>query len=286
MARYDTVVSADGTTIGYRESGDGPGVALIHGGLQAAQNLSRLAAALSGAFRVYVPDRRGRGRSGPFGPEYGLAREAEDVDALLKKTGARRVFGLSSGALVALYAAQTLPGIEKLAVYEPPLSVGGVDPAAWAPRYERDMERGDLAAAMVTAIQGTGDIGPMRYTPRALLVPLMRLAIRADAEKSARAGRVALRDLIPTVHYDAQLQRESRRIVGALAAIRCTVLLLGGDRSHRALRAVLDELALLLPHAQLARLAGVGHVAADDVGRPKEVASRLKDFFRDEPGQG
>jgi pimeloyl-ACP methyl ester carboxylesterase len=55
------VVSADGTAIGYRRTGHGPAVILLHGGLQSGQNLARLAEALSGSFDVIVPDRRPRG---------------------------------------------------------------------------------------------------------------------------------------------------------------------------------------------------------------------------------
>jgi pimeloyl-ACP methyl ester carboxylesterase len=55
------VRSADGTTIGYREYGNGPGLILLHGGMKAAQHLSRLARALGEDLRVYVPDPRGRG---------------------------------------------------------------------------------------------------------------------------------------------------------------------------------------------------------------------------------
>lgn len=36
-----TVTSQDGTTIGYRELGDGPGIIAIHGGMQAAQNFMK-----------------------------------------------------------------------------------------------------------------------------------------------------------------------------------------------------------------------------------------------------
>lgn len=54
-----TVTSADGTTIGYRRLGSGPGVVLLSGGFLAAQHYMDLAGALSGAFTVYVVDRRG-----------------------------------------------------------------------------------------------------------------------------------------------------------------------------------------------------------------------------------
>jgi len=53
-----SVVSKDGTAIGYRQMGDGPGVILFHGGANASQSYSKLGAALSDAFTVYIPDRR------------------------------------------------------------------------------------------------------------------------------------------------------------------------------------------------------------------------------------
>lgn len=56
-------------------------------------------------FRLYVPDRRGRGMSGPYSKDQGLDDEVEDVEALLRETGAHYVFGLSAGAVIALEAA-------------------------------------------------------------------------------------------------------------------------------------------------------------------------------------
>ena len=117
-----TLTAADGTMIGYRKLGSGPGVVLLSAGLLAAQHYMSLAEALSDAFTVYVMDRRGRGLSGPPGDRYSMARKCEDVEALLAATGARLVFGHSSGALVALMAALTLPQVDKVAVYRPPLS--------------------------------------------------------------------------------------------------------------------------------------------------------------------
>ena len=49
------MTSRDGTTIGYRQLGHGPGVIAVHGGMQAAQNLMKLALALADSFTVYLP---------------------------------------------------------------------------------------------------------------------------------------------------------------------------------------------------------------------------------------
>lgn len=114
------VRSADGTTIGYRQRGCGPGLILMHGGMQASQHLMKLADALCTDFRVYVPDRRGRGLSGPYGDGFGMQQEIEDLQALVTATGASRVFGLSSGALVTLRTALVTPSLDRIALYEPP----------------------------------------------------------------------------------------------------------------------------------------------------------------------
>lgn len=69
-----TVTSKDGTTIGYRQLGQGPGVVMLHGAMESAQSHMQLATALADAFTVYLPDRRGRGLSGPFGADTACRR--------------------------------------------------------------------------------------------------------------------------------------------------------------------------------------------------------------------
>jgi pimeloyl-ACP methyl ester carboxylesterase len=100
-----SVVSADGTRIGYRRLGQGPSVILLHGGVNASQHMMKLAPALADAYTVYLPDRRGRGMSGAFGPTYGIQREDEDLAAMVHHTGAECVFGSANGGLFALHGA-------------------------------------------------------------------------------------------------------------------------------------------------------------------------------------
>src|ERR1700738_3715419 len=106
-----SVTSRDGTTIGYRQLGQGPGVVVLHGAMESGTSHLQLARQLASSFTVYLPDRRGRGLSGPFGIDYSIRREVEDLSALLAETGAGRVLGVSSGALITLRGALTLPAL-------------------------------------------------------------------------------------------------------------------------------------------------------------------------------
>jgi len=199
------VRSADGTIIGYQRVGTGPGVVLVHGAGQSSGNLMRLAGALAAAFTLYVPDRRGRGSSGPYGEFHGLVTEIEDLSAVLEDCGACRVFGLSSGAVIAIEAARGRPDITKLALYEPPLTCGGVVHGDWAPRYERLLQAGKPGAALVTVLKATADrTSVLRWIPQPPLVAALDFALKRTADRPVPDGVMSPRELIPTVRYDAQ----------------------------------------------------------------------------------
>jgi pimeloyl-ACP methyl ester carboxylesterase len=137
------ITSRDGT-VGDRQFGHGPGIIAIQGGMQAAQNFTKLAEALSDLFTAYVPDRRGRGSSGPPGDHYSIRSECEDIAALLSLTGSHNVFGLRASALIALQAALTLPTIRKAAIFGPPLLVNHSTPIDWLARYDQEIAEGRL----------------------------------------------------------------------------------------------------------------------------------------------
>jgi pimeloyl-ACP methyl ester carboxylesterase len=276
-----SVISKDGTTIGYRQTGHGPGLLLVHGAMQTSQSFSKLAASLCDAFTVYVSDRRGRGLSGPFGDNYGMEREVDDIEAILHKTGARNIFGLSSGALIALQAALALSSVRKVALYEPPLATNNaLSPMAWVPRYEQELARGDLAAAMVASIAGTSDPSLFTALPRFILVPLIRLALKASAKKVG-TEHALLGTLIPTVHFDTLLVAEMAGTIEKFRAVRSEVLLMGGSRSVAYLPLALNALNSALPNARRVELSGLGHLAADNGGAPERVADELRRFFKD-----
>jgi pimeloyl-ACP methyl ester carboxylesterase len=280
----DAVRSEDGTTIGYRQFGAGPGLVLVHGGLQTSLNFVKLAELLADAFTVYVPDRRGRGLSGPCGETYGMKTECDDLNALLCKTGAHNVFGLSSGALIALQAAYQFSAIHMVALYEPPLPLDDdPSPPAWVTRYEREIANGNLGAAFVAVIKGTGDPSLLTRVPRVLLVPLMQLVLRTSTQRIARQGgqsdEVPLQALIPTMQYDAQIVQEMSGRLATFQTLTTEVLLLGGDKSAAFLQAALVSLSKTLPHARRVIFHGLGHLAADNSGKPERVAAELRPFF-------
>jgi pimeloyl-ACP methyl ester carboxylesterase len=274
--------SRDGTRIGYRHAGHGPGIVLIHGAMESGESHIELARALAESFTVYLPDRRGRGLSGPFGSGYSLHTEVEDVEALLAATGARDVFGVSSGGIVALQAGLTLPAVERVAVFEPALSIDGSAPTAFLTRFDQEIAEGKTAAALVTAMQAA-EMGPPIFTavPRGMLELLTRLMMGAE-DRKATANDVTMRRLAPTLHYDFQLVAETEGSIQGFKAIRPSLLILGGTKSPAYLRLAVRALETVVPQARRVELAGVGHGASGNRnrgGRPDLVAAELLRFF-------
>ena len=111
----------------------------------------RLGSQLAHTFTVYIPDRRGRGLSGPLGPNYSFRSEDEDLAALTTRTGARNVFGVADGALFALHGVLNLPAVEKVAVYEPLLFLGqpGLDKLVQVMnQFDHEMDQGRLGTPL------------------------------------------------------------------------------------------------------------------------------------------
>ena len=277
-----TVLSRDGTSIGYHQLGGGPGLVIVHGAMSSGYNHLQLAQALADGFAVCIPDRRGRGSSGPSGASYGLETEVEDLDALVSETGARCIFGVSSGGIIALQAALSLPGIHKVAVYEPPLSLSRPAAAAVLNRYDQEMAEGRAGAALVTGMKAA-QMGPPIFNviPNWLLEPLVNLAMKRE-DKDGPGGYIPMRALAPTLHNDFQLVAEASGDIERFKAIRSDVLLLGGSKSPAYLRTALAGLGQTLPHARRTELLGLGHEAtwnADRGGQPEKVAQELRLFF-------
>lgn len=142
----ETVRSADGTVMAFDRAGDGPPVIAVAGALGSrAFDPLTPAKLLAEQFTVISYDRRGRGDSGDTLP-YAVDREVEDVAALIEAAGGSAyLYGISSGAVLALEAATQLPGVAKLAMYELPFIVDDSHrprPADYVTRIEEAVAAG------------------------------------------------------------------------------------------------------------------------------------------------
>ena len=93
-----TVPSRDGTTIAYDRLGAGSPVILVDGAFcsRSFGPMPKLAPLLARGFTVFMYDRRGRGSSGDTAP-YAVAREIDDLDALIREAGGSAfVYAISS----------------------------------------------------------------------------------------------------------------------------------------------------------------------------------------------
>ena len=286
------VTSRDGTRIGYRQMGTGPGIILLHGGAKGSQTLMQLGTALSDEFTVYIPDRRGRGLSGPFGSKYGLQREVEDMDALLKKTGAHYVFGTATGAIIALRSALYCHAIHKAILYEPPFYVNETEMNKFndiGKRYDKYVAEGKFTSAMVTsgelATKVSGDeLQPpyqwVKYMPNIILRLIFKIILEIDV-LNTKGDDVTLKDTIPTFHNDIMLVNETKGTIEKFEDTSAEVLLLNGSKTFLFLKHSIYALKEVLPHVKRVEIQGLDHAAAEDTtGKPKIVAQEIKRFLK------
>lgn len=276
------VVASDGTTIGYRYIGSGPALLLVHGGLQSSLNFTMLAKALSTDFKVYVPDRRGRGLSGPYQKQDNLATETEDLLTLINATGARQIFGLSSGAVITLHAALVGQTLERIALYEPPIPVDNKLLKKTMADYANAMRKGNLGKAFITILKGTGDPGDksiFNILPAFMTVPLINIMIKVQGKSKKDETELLLADLVPTFHYDSKVSNESLPLIERAKNLKTEVLLMGGTKSQHYLSIALDHLENAIPHATRIIFEKLGHVASDNSESPLVIAAALRKFF-------
>ncbi|MBR7838544.1 alpha/beta hydrolase [Actinospica durhamensis] len=282
-----SVPSADGTGIGFRYRGEGPAVVLLHGSMESGLNHIALADALAGAFTVYLPDRRGRGLSGPHAADHGLATEVADLAAVLEHAGAERVFGVSAGGLVALEAARRYPSISKAALYEPALVLAdSFYDNSWLPAFDAQIAAGKVPAAMVTSMFAMR-LAPaaLKLFPRGLLARLTDLMLKGE-DKKAGPDEVTMRRLAPTIRHEGVIIGEAKGTEAGYADVAAEVLLLSGGHGLDWLRPGHDALAHTLPHARTIQYPDLDHGGSSDVtkanpkGRPDLVARDLLEFFK------
>jgi pimeloyl-ACP methyl ester carboxylesterase len=234
------VESADGTPIAYRASGSGEPIVFVHGVATSGADWTFAKPFLQDRFTVVALDRRGRGASGD-GPDYAMAREAEDVLAVIDAVGAELLVGHSYGALCSILAAQQTDRLRRLVVYEPPIAV----PPDGAAALGSLVDRGEIDEALAAFLRGAG-------TPDDQL----------EAIRSSPAWPV-LRDAMPALPRELHAATGWRNPRGPIPVP--TLYVLGGDTDAPSYLDGLDELLAAFPDLRRATLAGqrhVGHVFA------------------------
>ena len=176
----ESITAADGTDIAFDRHGEGPPLIALHGSASSGESLQPIVEPLAADYTVIVPDRRGRGASGD-GDDYSLAREIEDLQAVVDVVdGKPVVLAHSFGGLVALAAAPTLD-ISRLVLYEPAVTVGeSADPPLSA-QVQAVAEDGDKADAMqlfFEAGSGIPDVTAMPWWPEQINMDWLDTVIR------------------------------------------------------------------------------------------------------------
>ena len=263
----DSVRSQDGTRIAYDRLGAGPPVILVGGAFsyRRYKGTVELAELLAQRFTVLNYDRRGRGDSGDTAP-YAVEREIEDLAALIEAAGgSANVWGMSSGAVLALRAAAAGLDIRRLALYQPPFTI---DRAGHLPPADLGSRLGELVAAdrrgpavSYFMTKGMGMPAP--------IAGLMRLAPPLWSRLKAVAH---------TLPYDYAVMGDT--VAGRPLAVEpwrsvtVPALVIDGAKSPASLRRAADAIAGRLPHARRVTLDGQSHNVSMRV-----LAPVLEDFF-------
>lgn len=260
MDQVGRAKSGDGTLIAYRRTGgDGPPVIMVGGAFSTAAAQAPLAALLAPRFSVITYDRRGRGGSGDTAP-YAVAREVEDIAALLTEVGgSASLYGMSSGAALALEAAATGLPITQLAVYEPPYDAGPAevtDNAAYTARLDELLSRGRREEAVELFLSVVG-------VPPDVVAGMRRSAMWR--------GMTALAH---TLAYDNAVVGPGRVPTERLARITARVMVVDGGASPPPMRGAARAVAEALPRGRHRTLTGQVHEVA-----PHVLAPVLEEYF-------
>ncbi|GIE98694.1 alpha/beta fold hydrolase [Paractinoplanes rishiriensis] len=260
-----TVTSADGTTIAYETLGSGPALILVDGAMcyRDFGPARDLAEALADTYTVHLYDRRGRGESGntlPWHPD----REIEDLDALLTAAGGQAyLFGCSSGAVLAADAANRLPGVTRIALYEPPFIVDNT-------REPREATFVTDTEALITRDDRTGALKKF-MTHVGMPRPMVHIMALTPMWKKLKA-------VAHTLPYDLRILGDTGRgkplDPARWAHAGSPALVMDGGKSPQYMRNAAKALSEALPHADYRTLPGQTHMV-----KAAAVAPAVKEFL-------
>lgn len=265
----NTVLSKDGTTIAYEQSGTGPVMVLVGAALADRAGTAKLARLLARHFTVINYDRRGRGKSTDT-PPYTVEREVEDLEALVDGAGgSASLFGSSSGAVLALEAASQLESkVESLFLYEPPFIIDDSHPHVPA----------DLAEHVQELVASNRRSGAVRlFFTKGMGIPTVAVTLM----RYLMPGWSNMAALAHTIPYDlaclSGTQQGKPLEASRWARAKVPTLVMAGGRSEAFFHTGARALVSLLPHAQYRRLPGAHHGSV--LLAPKAITVAMEEFF-------
>jgi pimeloyl-ACP methyl ester carboxylesterase len=264
-----TVRSKDGTTIAFEQSGTGSAIIVVEPALSDHSSSAKLAKVLAEQFTVITYDRRGRGQSTDTLP-YAVEREVEDIEALIDTVGGTAfLFGSSSGAVLALEAADQLGNkVQGLFMYEPPFIVDDSRPPMPADFSQQ-------IAAMVSSDRRNEAVRHFFHKGMGIpgiFVTLMRW-LMPGWSRMASVAHTLLYDLAVVAGTQTGKPLPTTRWTAATLPI----LVMVGSKSEAFFHTGAQALANLLPNVQYRVLEGGSHGSV--MMAPKDVAAAVCDFF-------
>jgi pimeloyl-ACP methyl ester carboxylesterase len=244
----------------------GPPLILVGGALNTRSfgPNGSLAPILAERFTVINYDRRGRGASGDTRP-WDLQREVEDIDALIQVAGGSvYLYGISSGAALALEAANRGLAIEKLALYEAPFIV--------------DDSRPPLADDYLTRLQRLAASDRQGDAIRLFMREGVGLPAVVVAMMRFMPAWSKLKAVAHTLPYDAAIvydyQKGRPLPPEQWSSATMPTLVSAGGKSPDGMRNAMRELAGVLPNAKYHTLDGQTHIV-----KAEALAPVLVEFF-------
>lgn len=253
--RVDRITSADGAPLALHTTGTGPAIVILHGAGTPQQHYHQLAEALEHRFTVHLYHRRGLPDSAPLDGTETVATDLADLSAVLTHTGARSLLGHGSGGFLALRAGLSLP-LQRIAVYDPALSILGRPDTAFLDMFEQALHAGDRARAVTLLDRGTHPDGLSAKLPFGLALLLNRALLRTPSRR-------ATIDLLPTVPPELRRIRDHDGPAGDYTAITAEVLLAAGARSPEHFAENCRAVAEAVPHGQAIIIPGAAHDAPE-----------------------
>jgi pimeloyl-ACP methyl ester carboxylesterase len=230
------IVSADGTRLVARRTGDGIPIVMVHGSAGGLDSWDDIANLLADEFEVWVYARRGYPPSDEGqGPKTFADDVADAVAVASAVNGVPHLAGVSYGATTALHAAQhDAARFRSLAIFEPPLFAAGQKLIPVLAEY-RGLVQEDRygAAARLFAEQ-------VAQVPAALLGP----SPDPDADGTQTPGQAG--EATGCLH-DLEAMAADETDIHRWAAIDVPVLLMQGEQTWAPMPATMDALMAALP---------------------------------------